>query len=68
MCTRKVTHQCYQQEPYGHNCDPGGVGSNHAGDLLGAILDLRGDLMDKISTLGGWGTITLWTPYGPFWT
>ena len=38
-----------------------GVGSNHAGDPLWSILDIRGTLMDKISTLGGgeqsrWGS------------
>ena len=31
------------------------MGSNHDGDPLGAISDLRGDLLDIISTPRGWG-------------
>ena len=43
-----------------------GVGTNHSVDPLGSILDIT--LMTKISTLGGWGLITVGTPRGPFWT
>ena len=56
-------------DPYEQNFDPMRVGTNHGGGPLGAILDIRGGgLMTKISTLGGWGLITVGTPWGPFWT
>ena len=53
-------------DPNDQNFEPRRVGTNHGGDPLGAILDIWGPLLTKISTLVGWGLITVGNARGHF--